>query len=279
MRVVSSIALLLMTVLCAGCSSATDIETRGGVTAKLISHETTQDIAVFAPDGDGQWPVVLALHGLGGSWQDWAESATALADHGVLVFAPYGRTREAVEQGRWADLQQDTECAYRFVHSVAADYGGDLGQPVTIAGYSLGATGALDIGLNRDAYGPGGSYDVCFAGTPRPDVIIPIAGCHYEHDGNRFGFDISRLTSQRARILLVAAEEDTICAPWQSREAGTVLEAAGHTVDLVEIADANHFTVIFHDIVDGEWVTVPDDPAGDELVQLILDAIAAAQAG
>ena len=269
--------LALLTSLVAGCGSDAASETLHGVTSTVVSHETTQEIAVFAPEADGRWPVVLALHGLGGSWQDWAQAATTLAGKGVVVFVPNGRTTAAVEQGRWADLQKDTECAYRFVHTIAADYGGDLEQPVAVAGHSLGATGALQIGLDERMFGPGGSYGTCFTGTPRPDVIVPIAGCHYEYDGNWFGFNTTGFANQQASVVLVAGEEDEICAAWQSRDAHADLEEGGYDVSLVEINGANHFTVIFHDLVDGEWMTVPDDPAGRQVVLAILEAIAAAQ--
>ena len=278
-RTIGSAALILLMIPFPGCGSDAGEGPPYGVTSTVVTHETTQEIAVFAPEADGSWPVVYALHGLGGSWQDWAEAASNLAGQGVVVFAPNGRTTAAVEQGRWADLQQDTECGYRFIHTIAAEYGGDLEQPVAVVGHSLGATGALEVGLNETAYGPGGLYRTCFTGTPRPDVIIPVAGCHYEYEGNRFGFDITGLTNQQASVVLVAGEDDTICAAWQSRDARTVLEEAGYDVELVEIADANHFTVIFHDVVDDEWLTVSDDPAGQEVVQTILDAIAAAQQG
>jgi hypothetical protein len=35
--------------------------------------------------------------------------------------------------------------------------------------------------------------------------------------------------------------------------------------------------LIFHDLVDGEWMTLPDEAAGMEAVRAILDAIGAAQ--
>jgi dienelactone hydrolase len=258
-------------------TSTRDAETPFGVTTTVVSHETTRDIAVFAPEAGGAWPVVYALHGLGGSWQDWAEAAEDLASNGVVVFAADGRTTEAVEQGRWADLQQDTECGYRFVRSIAGEYGGDLEQPVTVVGHSLGATGVLEIGLDGTQYGPGGTYDTCFSGAPRPDVVVPIAGCHYEFEGNKFGFDTSGWTNQEADLVLVAGEDDAVCEAWQSQDASRALTSAGYDAALVEIAGANHFTLIFHDLVDNEWLTLPDESAGKEVVQTILDAIAAAQ--
>ena len=61
------------------------------VTRQVVSHETTQDILVFAPD-EGSWPVVFAMHGRGGSGEDLAEIARRLAERGFVVFAPSYRT-------------------------------------------------------------------------------------------------------------------------------------------------------------------------------------------
>jgi poly(3-hydroxybutyrate) depolymerase len=52
---------------------------RYDVTTAVVSNEATQEIKVFAPDADGPWPVVVALHGVGGTAQDMAELATRLA--------------------------------------------------------------------------------------------------------------------------------------------------------------------------------------------------------
>jgi poly(3-hydroxybutyrate) depolymerase len=35
------------------------------VTSDTVSHATTQDILVFAPDAEGSWPVVVVMHGVG----------------------------------------------------------------------------------------------------------------------------------------------------------------------------------------------------------------------
>jgi hypothetical protein len=40
---------------------------------------------------------------------------------------------------------------------------------------------------------------------------------------------------------------------------------------------ANHYAPIFHNLVDGEWNVVADDPPGERTVRVILDAIAAKQ--
>ena len=40
---------------------------------------------------------------------------------------------------------------------------------------------------------------------------------------------------------------------------------------------ADHFAPAFHDYVNGKMIDAPDDPAGQQTVGMILDAIAAAQ--
>jgi predicted esterase len=267
------VGLVLTAFLAAGCTSTNDAEPPFDVTSTVVSHETTQEISVWAPDVDGPWPVVYALHGTGGSREDLAETASALAREGVVVFAADYRS---ADPQYW---ERDAECGYRYMLSVAEDHGGDLDEPVTSVGYSLGATLVLEGGLSEATYGPGGTYDECFTGAPRADVTVPIAGCHYEYEGRTFEFDAdaSRWTNQDTRMILVAGTDDTICEARQSRDAAEALQSAGHDVDLVEIPGANHFRLIFHDLVEGEWQTLPDEPAGMRVVETILDAIAAAE--
>jgi hypothetical protein len=98
------------------------------VTTTVVSHETTLDIAVWAPDAEGPWPIVYALHGLGGKGQDLAVTATELASHGNVMFAP-----------DWGS-EQTAECSYRYSVSIAEDCGGDPDQPITAIGHSAGAS-------------------------------------------------------------------------------------------------------------------------------------------
>lgn len=262
-----------MALLAAGCASSDDAGPPFEVTSTIVSHETTRDISAWAPEADGPWPVVYALHGTDGSREDLAETAKALAREGVVVFAADYRS---IDAQHW---EKDAECGYRFMRTIAEDHGGDLELPVASVGYSLGATLVLEGSLNEAAYGPAGTYDECFSGAPRADVTVAIAGCHYEYEGNQFDFDPSnpRWTSSTAGLVLLAGTEDTICEPWQSRDATEALRSAGYDVDLVEIPGANHFRPIFHDLIDGEWQTLPDEPAGAMAVETILDAIAAAE--
>jgi alpha-beta hydrolase superfamily lysophospholipase len=143
----------------------------------------------------------------------------------------------------------------------------------------LGATLVVAGSLNEAAYGRGGTYEECFSGAPRPDVALALSGCHYEYQGQRLDFDPNTpsSTNRDTDLVLVAGEDDTICAAWQSEDATAALQSSGHGAKFVKIADANHFSVIFHNVVDDEWITLPDDPAGTEVAQTILAAIDAAR--
>jgi acetyl esterase/lipase len=241
------------------------------VTTTVVASEYTQDIWVTGPDDVesddwGSWPVVYLMHGTGGTGEGLSVMAAELARHGVVVFAPNYRSTEPQY------IEQDAECGYRYAMTIAEDYGGDPTNPISV-GHSLGATVGLFGGLADDVYGPGGTYDLCYSGTPRTDLIVPIAGCYYEYEGNTFQFDTSPYSNEDAQIVMVAGSDDDVCEAWQSQDAAEALEAAGYDTDLIEVTDGDHANVVFYEIVEGEWIPAPDDPVGDEVVQIILDAI------
>jgi dienelactone hydrolase len=258
----------------ASCGEDTE-GARFQVTSEVVSHGTTQDMLVFAPDAKGPWPVIVAFHGIGGTGEDMAEIATRLAREGTVVFAPTYRTDITTQEG----LEQaavDVECGYRFARSIAAEYGGDLDQPVTFVGWSLGATAALALGLTEEI-DPTGKHVSCFSEVPRPDIIVAMSGCHYEYEGRQLDFDTSGWGNKEADLVLIAGEKDEECAAWQSQDAATELRSAGYDVDLLILDGANHYAPVFHDLRDGQFVVVADDPAGERTVEVILDVIAARQ--
>lgn len=248
------------------------------VTTTVVSHETTQDISVWAPDADGSWPIVYLVPAAG-TGQDLAEMATRLASHGTVLFAPDYRFDDSP-----LAKEQDLECGYRYTRTIAHEYGGDLDLPVTVVGDSFGASMALYGGLSEATYGPGGSYGVCFTGVPRADLIVPIAGCYYEHEGDAFPepflealADSTVAKNLDADLVLVVGEDDSTCQPWQSEDAAETLEAAGYDARVVVVPGGDHGNVVFWRVVDSEWMTAPNDPVGKKVIQVILDAIDAVQ--
>ena len=68
--------------------------------------------------------------------------------------------------------------------------------------------------------------------------------------------------------------DDDVCPARGSIAAQELLTEAGYDATYVEIPDANHWQVIFHDQSYGTYKTLePDDPAGQATVQAVLDAI------
>jgi hypothetical protein len=55
------------------------------------------------------------------------------------------------------------------------------------------------------------------------------------------------------------------------------MRSAGYEVDLSILDGADHFAPVFHDLQDGGFVVVANDPAGERTVEVILDAITARQ--
>ena len=238
------------------------------VTSETVSHETTQTISVFAPDADGPWPVVLAYHGNEGSREDMALLGGRVAAAGAVVFAPDYRSGDFSESGL-IDTVTDVECGYRYVRSIAADHGGDLQQPVTWLGWSLGAVWAVQGGLDETIDDTGGIL-TCTPEVPRPDVIVAIAGC-YEEVGP--GFDPDQWGNPDARLILVAAEDDTVCPAAQSRRVTEELRSRHYDVRLVTLAGADHFALVFHREENGLLVESPDEPAGLEVLRLITEVL------
>ena len=142
----------------------------------VISRDETNAIRVYQPDGPGPWPIVYGIPGSSGSAErDLGTVAFELARRGVLVFVT-DWVAEADPEGALADA----ECGYRLAWSIAEEYGGSTSMPVTMLGFSLGATTALDLTLGENRFGTGWEYMHCFTGVPRPSVTVALAGCHTE---------------------------------------------------------------------------------------------------
>ena len=247
---------VVLSVVVAACGSSPADEGHD-VTMETISDETTQSISVFSPDADGSWPVVLVYHGNEGSREDMALLGERIAAAGAVVFAPDYRSGDFSEGGL-IETVSDVECAYRYVRSVAAEHGGDLGRPVVWVGWSLGAVWAVQGGLD-ETVDDTGTILPCTPEVPRPDVIIAISGC-YENVGP--GFDPEQWGNTDARIVVVDADGDTVCPAAQSERVTDELRARHYDVRHVTLEGADHFAPVFHREADGRWSTPPTSPPG-----------------
>lgn len=129
--------------------------------------------------------------------------------------------------------------------------------------------------------GPDGEADTarCPGQVPSPDVVVGLSGCYYEFDGKPVGWfdDMTGWGNKDAEIRLVDGDQDTTCGGWQTDKVATALRVAGYQADVTSLAGANHFAPVFHDMRNGQWQVIADDPPGDRTVQVIVDAIAAAR--
>ncbi len=221
-----------------------------------VTGPDTMDIAVWAPEADGLWPIAILFHGLGGQGIHYAEMASLLASQGVVVFAPDYRST-LIPTPEWRSAFRDAECAYRHIRTIASEYGGSIDSPITVVGHSIGASVGMTIVLDEFDFSPEGPFDACPGDTPRPDQLVALSGCYYkDHLGGTFPFTPAELgwARQDANIQLVVGSEDQVCEPWQSQDAETQLIADGYSsVDLAVIEDADHFSVIFTGYQDGPW--------------------------
>ena len=247
------------------------------ISTSVVADSTTRNIQVWAPTGQGRWPVIYAVPGISGNKSDFDQLGPALARQGVLVFASdYNPTGTAEE------LARNIECGYRYTRSIAARYGGDLTKPVTAVGYSAGArwVGGLMTpmfgGLMSPMSGPTGSYNGCFTGVPAPNVAIGVNGCYFAYKNLTFPFSTD-IGTRDVKLVLITGQADDVCATWQSQKAAKALKAAGLDTTLVSIPGANHYTPMFHNFDHGKWITVLQDPAGQTTLQATLHAIRVAK--
>lgn len=267
---VAAVAAALM-VACGG-----DDENGLTVRSQVVSDTTTQDIQLLTPETQGNWPVVLALHGMSGKGEDMVELGTRLAHAGAVVFAPSYNTDITTTEGL-ARTSDDLVCSYQLARRTATEHGGDLTQPFTVVGWSLGADLAMLGGLQ----GSGENTSTrCPGDVPRPDVVVGLSGCYYEFEGTPVTWfdDVSTWGNKSAHIYLTDGDRDDVCPAWQTEKFATALRAAGYQVDVVQLHDANHFAPVFHDLRGDQWQVITDDPAGDQAVKTILDAMTGAGA-
>jgi hypothetical protein len=63
-----------------------------------------------------------------------------------------------------------------------------------------------------------------------------------------------------------------VCPASQSQRAAGELRSGGYDVRYVLLEGADHFAPVFSRDRNGDMVLAPDEPAGDRIVELVVDA-------
>ena len=146
--------------------------TKDIVYLELNGHEYLTD--VYAPAGDGPWPIVVALHGAT-VYKDnsiLTVIAKAAAEAGMLVFVPNWVAGWPALSAEFVRSEEPAlPCALAFAQQEAAGYGGDSARTV-VYGHSGGATSGAQfvLGPTRDLT-PG-----CLAQTPPVAPVGAVFG-------------------------------------------------------------------------------------------------------
>lgn len=274
---VASMALMLLATvgMAPGCGRNGPPKPPFAVTSTVVSHETTKPMSIWAPNAGGTRPVVYMLHGINGSPQDMELLARTVAEQGYVVFG--------LDWDDNGNPYRDIACGYHYGQSIAAEHGGDANRPAVV-GYSQGATYALlgatsqEVGARVDTFDPCSVEQgkvVAPVGQALPEVLVLIAPCLFEYQGKAVTPEVSGGNTSLP-ITVVSGEDDTVCKPWQQKEAVTFLQAAGYETRLVSVPAADHHTLVYQEMVGDQSVPRPDSPAGQRTTRAILDAVKAA---
>jgi pimeloyl-ACP methyl ester carboxylesterase len=172
------------------------------------------------PDGG---PVVVAVHGLGGSCLNWAAVAPLLTPH-CRVLAPdlagHGLTEA---RGRGTSVGANQVLLHRFIETVAD-------RPVILVGNSMGGLVALlEAAAEPDAVAGLVLVDAALPLVPaRPDPLVTIAFAAYATPGvGRFVLARRRTAPAPAQVALVLR----MCCVDPSRVPAPVV---AHHVEMIE---------------------------------------------
>jgi predicted esterase len=224
-----------------------------------------QRLDVYAPKEADEWPVVVFIHGTGGTKEGYIKESTALAEHGAVVFTPNWPSHivdiAAKENGEgFREMYEVLVCSIRFARKNAAKYGGDPSRLIFI-GHSYGATIGSWIALAGDdlddsweklATKRGGppSQAECIEkeGSSAVDAFIGISGRYNLsstlQESNPELWNVVNPSSQVGRgpmlpIRLLHGERDTTVSPDFSAQMKDILLASDYNAELI-IYDGTH---------------------------------------
>lgn len=138
-----------------------------------LNYARELDLDVYRPAGQGEWPVVLLLHGGGLSKASVSGLARAISGQGVVVFAPTYSSSPPSPQAITLGAE-DVACAARFARAHAAEYGGRAERLIAVGHSGGGAFGML-LALAGDEYTGGCDFS---SGSARVDGVVGLDGAY-----------------------------------------------------------------------------------------------------
>jgi acetyl esterase/lipase len=195
-------------------------------------------VDIYAPDGGGPWPVVVAFHGISSATRA-AETNTVVAEaaaaRGMVVFAPTWIVGEPfpITIDSLRSMRSSGSCALAFAQQHAAEYGGDPARTV-VYGFSAGTGPAL---LAAVAPSTGPIPGCGSGGTPAPVAGVVLGDGEYfwhsENFDDAFRDDPSATRAELARLVDPAGWRDDVDAGfslWAAAD-GTAPRSVGDPQD------------------------------------------------
>ncbi len=259
-----------------------DLPYRNGADADARKHR----LDLFLPEDAGaRWPLVVFVHGGG-----WTSGDKDLTVGGADVYGNIGRflarrgmgaavmSYRLQPQVEWQAQVSDVADAVAWVHAHAEHFGGDP-DAIFLMGHSAGAQLAAHVALDP---GRGPLLGVC--------GLIPVSGAAYDlSDAETYALGASpRYYERRFRnggpdpgwqrraspirfiaagglpALVLYAEDDWPALQHQARLLAAALEDARAPTRLVEIPDADHYTVVLA-------LSRTGDPASESILDFVRD--------
>lgn len=160
------------------------------------------DMDIYAPSGDGPWPILVTFHGNSAEAQN-SPSNTVIAEEaaarGMLVFAPSWIPPDPFPLGYddIRDLATAGRCALAFAHEMAPEFGGDPSR-TAVHGFSAGAGPAHSVAIDPPlAATPG-----CVSGLvpSRVSAVALSDGEYFFHSAPFDGAFVDALVEMQDRV-------------------------------------------------------------------------------
>lgn len=247
-----------LAVLAAACSparllSGLDRVTGGGAGSRRVASGVpfgthNQRLDVYAPAGEGPWPVVVFFYG--GSWQagtrgGYAFAGRALAGQGFVTVVPDYRKVPAI---RFPAFVEDGAEAVAWTAANIAKFGGRP-EAIGVAGHSAGAHIAVLLALDASYLMALGAPGLIRAGVglAGPYDFLPFTGAAIPamQGADPQSTQPIRFARRDAPpLLLVTGSDDTLVRPSNAYRLAARLKELGAPAELKDYPGLDHSEVV-----------------------------------